>query len=39
VLSKKVDRKVKEMRNAKWAFLMAIVLLVLMVILGASAYF
>jgi len=39
VLSKKVDRKVKEMRNAQRTFLMAIVFLVLMVILGASAYF
>jgi len=39
VLSKKVDRKVKEMRNAQRTFLMAIVFLVLMVVLGASAYF
>ena len=39
VLSKKVDRKVREMRNAKRTFLMAIVFLVLMVVLGASAYF
>ena len=39
VLSKKVDRKVREMRNAQRTFLMAIVFLVLMVVLGASAYF
>ena len=39
VLSKKVDKKVKEMRNAQRTFLMAIVFLVLMVVLGASAYF
>jgi hypothetical protein len=39
VLSKKVDRKVGEMRNAQRTFLLAIVFLVLMVVLGASAYF
>jgi hypothetical protein len=39
VLSKKVDKKVEEMRNAQRTFLLAIVFLVLMVILGASAYF
>jgi len=38
VLSKKVSRKVEEMRNAQRAFLLAIVFLILMVILGASAY-
>jgi hypothetical protein len=37
-LSKKVDRKVEEMRNAQRTFLLAIVLLVLMVILGVSSY-
>jgi len=39
VLSKKVDRKVREMRNAQRTFLISIVFLVLMVILGASVYF
>ena len=39
VLSKKVDRKVGEMRNAQRTFLISIVFLVLMVILGVSAYF
>jgi len=39
VLSKKVDRKVGEMRNAQRTFLISIVFLVLMVILGASAFF
>ena len=39
VLSKKVDRKVKEMRNAQRTFLLAIIFLLIMVILGSSAYF
>ena len=38
VLSKKVDRKVGEMRNAQRTFLLAIVFLVLMVLFGASSY-
>ena len=39
VLSKKVDRKAGEMRKAQRTFLISIVLFVLMVVLGASAYF
>ena len=38
VLSKKVDRKVEEVRNAQRTFLMAIVFLLLMVVLGVSPY-
>lgn len=36
-LSRKVDRKVREMRGAQWFFLLSIVFLVLMVILAASS--
>ena len=36
-LSRKVDRKVGEMRGAQWFFLLAIVFMVLMVILAASS--
>jgi len=39
VLSKKVDRKAGEMRKAQRTFLISILLFVLMVVLGASAYF
>ena len=38
LLSKKVERKVEEVRNAQRTFLLAIVFLVLMVILGVSSY-
>jgi hypothetical protein len=38
VLSKKVERKVGEMRNAQRTFLLAIVFLVLMVLTGVSSY-
>lgn len=38
VLSKKVERKVEEVRNAQRTFLLAIVFLVLMVVLGVSSY-
>lgn|GEM_PF-7028398 len=36
-LSRKVDRKVGEMRGAQWFFLLSIVFLVLMVVLAASS--
>jgi hypothetical protein len=39
ILSKKVDKKVGEMRSAQRTFLMAIVFLVLMVIFAATSYF
>jgi len=39
ILSKKVDRKVEEVRNAQRTFLLAIVFLVLMVVLGVSSFF
>ena len=38
VLSKKVDRKVREMRKAQWFFILSIAFLVLMVLTAASSY-
>jgi len=38
LLSKKVDRKVREMRRAQWFFLLSIVFLVLMVLTAASTF-
>jgi len=38
LLSKKVDRKVREMRRAQWFFLLSIAFLVLMVLAGASTF-